>query len=123
MRMQFIIDLILKISSLLYHKIGFNLVEMIEYLLVKRPSVKHIVSSLFIWNLIHRTSVMHFSFDDVDESRNIRLNFIERMHLDTRFYTVKFCQPEDVQAKINDSRVEGKHLPFYLKVIVNSLLS
>lgn len=69
-------DLILQITSLSYNKIGFNLIDMIESLQVKVSSVKHIVSSLFIRDLVHRTLVMHLRLGDVDESRNIRLNFI-----------------------------------------------
>ena len=37
-------DLILKITSLPYYKIGFNLIDMIESLQVKVSTVKHVVS-------------------------------------------------------------------------------
>ena len=116
-------DLILKISSLPYHKVGFNLIDMIESLQVKVSSVKHVVSPLFIRNLVHCALVIDFRLGDVDESRNIRLNLVERMHLDARFCTAKLCPPEDAQTKIDGSRVEGKHLPFYLKLFVDSLSS
>ena len=33
------------------------------------------------------------------------------------------CPPEDAQTKIDGSRVEGKHLPFYFKLFVDSLSS
>ena len=39
----FVNDLILKISSLPYHKIGFNFIDMIESLQVKVSSVKHLI--------------------------------------------------------------------------------
>ena len=119
----FVNDLILKISSLPYHKIGFNFIDMIESLQVKVSSVKHIVSSLFIRDLVHCSLVVYLRLSNVDERRNIRLNFIERMHLDARFCTAKLCPPEDAQAKIDSSRVKGKHLPFYLKLFVDSLSS
>jgi hypothetical protein len=45
------------------------------------------------------------------------------MHLDARFCTAKLCPPEDAQTKIDGSRVEGKYLPFYLKLFVDSLSS
>ena len=54
---------------------------------------------------------------------DIRLNYIERMHLDARFCTAKLWPPEDAQAKIDSSRVKGKDLPFYLKLFVDSLSS
>ena len=119
----FVNDLILKISSLPYHKIGFNFIDMIESLQVKVSSVKHIVSSLFIRDLVHCSLVVYLRLSNVDERRNIRLNFIERMHLDARFCTAKLCPPEDAQAKIDSSRVKGKDLPFYLKLFVDSLSS
>ena len=96
---------------------------MIESLQVKVSLVKYVVGSLFIRDFIHRTLVMHLSFGDVNERRNIRLNLIERMHLDARFCVTELCPPEDTQAKIYGSRVEGKRLSFYLKVFVDSLLS
>jgi len=78
-------DLVLKIFSLPYHKIGFNLIDMIESFQVKVSSVKHVVSSLFIRNLVHRALVVCLCLGNVYECRNIRLNFIERMRLDARF--------------------------------------
>ena len=42
---------------------------------------------------------------------------------DARFCTAKLCPSEDAQTKIDGRRVEGKHLPFYLKVFVDSLSS
>ena len=119
----FVNNFILKISSLPYHKIGFNFIDMIESLQVKVSSVKHIVSSLFIRDLVHCSLVVYLRLSNVDERRNIRLNFIERMHLDARFCTAKLCPPEDAQAKIDSSRVKGKYLPFYLKLFVDSLSS
>ena len=116
-------DLILKITSLSYYKIGFNLIDMIEPFQVKVSSIKHVVSPLLIRDYVHRALVMNLRFGDVDEGRNIRLNLIERMHLDARFCTTELCPPEDTQAKIDGSRVEGKYLSFYLKVFVDSLLS
>ena len=116
-------DLILQISSLPYHKIGFNLIDMIESLQVKVSSVKHVVSSLFIRDLVHRALVVHFRLSNVYERRNIRLNFIERMHFDARLGSAKLCPPEDAQAKIDGGRVKGKHLAFYLKLFVDSLSS
>ena len=116
-------DLILKITSLPYYKIGFNLIDMIESLQVKVSSVKHVVSSLFIRDLVHRALVVYLRLGNVYERRNIRLNFIECMHLYARFCTAELCPPEDAQAKIDGSRVEGKHLPFYLKLFVDSLSS
>jgi hypothetical protein len=57
------------------------------------------------------------------ERWNVRLNLIERMHLDARFSSTELCPPEDAQAKVDGSRVEGKHLPVYLKLFVDSLSS
>jgi hypothetical protein len=45
------------------------------------------------------------------------------MHLDARFGSAELCPPEDAQTKIDGSRVEGKHLPLYLKLFVDSLSS
>jgi len=67
--------------------------------------------------------VVYLRLSNVDECRNIRLNFIERMHLDARLGSAKLCPPEDAQTKIDGSRVEGKHLPFYFKLFVDSLSS
>ena len=116
-------DFVLKISSLPYHKIGFNLIDMIESLQIKVSAVKHIVSSLFIRDFVHRTLVVYLRLSDVDERRNVCLNFIKRMHLDARFGSAELCPPEDAQTKVDGSRVEGKHLPVYLKLFVDSLSS
>jgi len=45
------------------------------------------------------------------------------MHLDARLGSAELCPPEDAQTKIDGSRVEGKHLPFYFKLFVDSLSS
>ena len=66
---------------------------------------------------------MYLCLDNVNERRNIRLNLVERMHLDARLGSAKLCPPEDAQAKIDGGRIEGKHLPFYLKLFVDSLSS
>ena len=116
-------DFVLKISSLPYHKIGINLIDIIEPLQVKVSSVKHVVSSLFIRDLVHRALVMHLRLGDVYERGNVRLNLIKRMHLDARFGSTELCPPEDAQAKVDGSRIEGKHLPLYLKLFVDSLSS
>ena len=69
------------------------------------------------------TLVVHLRFGDMYERWNVRLNLIERMHLDARFGSTELCPPEDAQAKVDGSRVEGKHLPVYLKLFVDSLSS
>ena len=45
------------------------------------------------------------------------------MHLDASFGSAELCPPEDTQTKVDGSRVEGKHLPLYLKLFVDSLPS
>ncbi len=82
---------------------------------------------------VHRALVMHLRLGDVDERRNIRFNLVKRMHLDACFCPTvidfvackkqEFCPPEDAQAKIDSCRIEGIHLPVYLKVFVDPLLS
>ena len=70
----FTYDFILKISSLPYHKIGFNLIDMIESLQVNVSSVKHVVGSLLIRDFVHRTLVMYLSLRNVYKRRDVRLS-------------------------------------------------
>ncbi len=126
-------DLILKIYSLPYHKAGLNLINMIEPFQVKVSTVKHIVTSLFVRDYIHRALVMFLRLGDVDEPRNIHFYLVRRMHLDACFCAKvidffacnkqEFCRPEDAQAKIYSCLIEGIHPPVYLKDFVDSLLS
>ncbi len=115
-------NFILKIYYLSYHEIGLNIMIMIEPLEVKVSAVKHIVSSPFIRDTVHRALIMHFCLSDMDERRDNHFDLVKRMHLDTSFSAIEFYPSKDALRKIDSFRNEGIHLPIYLKVFVESLL-
>ena len=74
------------------------------------PSVKDVERVLFIRDLVHRLRVMRLGWCNPKERRDIGLNIIQRMHLDSSFGFSEKRPFKSAQAQIYRGGVERVHL-------------
>lgn len=59
----------------------------------------------------------------MEESRNLRLHIVKRVHLDTTFVLTELCPPEDTQTEVNGCGVESINVSTKLENVGSSFLA
>ena len=81
-------------------------VDAVESLEVVVASVEDVERSRLVGYHVHRLHVVYRSWSDVDEGRNLGLDFVHRVDLDAAFGGAEFRPFEHAQAQVDCGRVE-----------------
>ena len=114
----------------LYSNIGFrpqceessNKVYLIKVGVIIVTSIEDIMRTRLIGNLWHGLRVVNIRRRNMHKSRDLCLNVVKRVHLNTTLMLAELRPLEHRKTQINRGRVEGIDMPLDLEDFVNSAL-
>lgn len=115
-------DLILKPAFLTDDKVRADDVDFIQSGQIKVASVEDIVCIGFVWDIIHRLSIVNVGIGDIDVCRNLRNDIKKRMSLDSAFCAAELCPPEKAEAEVNCRGIKRIKLPVKVKWRINPFI-
>ena len=107
-------DLILKSAFLTDDKVRVDDVDFIQSGEIKVASIEDVVCIGFVWDIIHRLSIVNVGIGDIEVCRNLRNDIKKRMNLDSAFCAAELCPPEKAEAEVNCRGI--KSIKFSVKV-------
>ncbi len=115
-------DLILKPAFLTDDKVRVDDVDFIQSGEIKVASVEDVVCIGFVWDIIHRLSIVNVGIGDIEVCRNLRNDIKKRMNLDSAFCAAELCPPEKAKAEVNCRGIKSIKLPVKVKWCINPFI-
>src|SRR5690554_2701256 len=115
--------LILQTAFLTYNKIRFYLRNMIKSFQIKITSVKDIICTRFIWDIVHCIHIMNFGRSYMYESRGLGFNIEQGVEFDSYFGFTELCPPKNAQAQVDCRGIKSIHFTFNFKIFDYPFLS
>ena len=105
------------------HEEGFYLVNLVEVPEIVVASVEDIVSILLVRYLRHHFAVMHRRWRNMHLCRDLSLDIIKGVHLDSALVFAEFGPPEHLKTQVESRGIEGIDVAVQVENLGRALLS